>query len=67
MNLTKMDIAGKSDGGEPGAWHSMGDYSVNLMDILGQGSNGVVYKGKEKKSGKTVAIKQMKIKQEGYG
>ncbi len=39
----------------------MGNYTVNLMDRLGQGSFGVVYKGKEKKSGKVVAVKQIKV------
>ncbi len=45
----------------------MGEYSVNLMDKLGQGSYGVVYRGKEKKSGKTIAVKQIMIKQEEQG
>ena len=65
--LTRKEyFAGKSDGGG-GSWYSMGEYSVNLMDKLGQGSYGVVYRGKEKKSGKTIAIKQIKISQEGQG
>ena len=40
----------------------MGDYTVNLLDKLGQGSFGIVYRGKEKSSGKTVAVKEIKIK-----
>ncbi len=58
---------GDRGGGEGGVWHTMGDYSVNLMNRLGQGSYGVVYEGKDKKTGKKVAIKQVKIKQEGQG
>ena len=45
----------------------MGDYTVNLLNILGQGSFGVVYIGKEKSSGKTVAVKQIKIKEGEQG
>ena len=45
----------------------MGGYSVNLMAKLGQGSFGVVYKGKDDKTGRAVAIKQMKIEEEEVG
>ena len=45
----------------------MGDYTVNLLDKLGQGSFGVVYRGKEKPTGKTVAVKEIKIKEGDQG
>ena len=45
----------------------MGDYTVNLLDKLGQGSFGIVYRGKEKSSGKTVAVKEIKIKEGDQG
>ena len=45
----------------------MGGYSVNLVAKLGQGSFGVVYKGKDDKTGRAVAIKQMKIEEEEVG
>ena len=45
----------------------MGGYSVNLMAKLGQGSFGVVYKGKDDKTGRAVAIKQMKLEEEEAG
>ena len=45
----------------------MGDYSVDLMEKLGQGSFGVVYKGKNKRTGKPVAVKQMKLEEEETG
>ena len=45
----------------------MGGYSVNLVAKLGQGSFGVVYKGKDDKTGRAVAIKQMKMEGEEVG
>ena len=45
----------------------MGEYSVNLLEKLGQGSFGVVYMGKENKTGRTVAVKQMKLEDEQVG
>ena len=45
----------------------MGDYTVNLLDKLGQGSFRIVYRGKERSSGKTVAVKEIKIKEGDQG
>ncbi len=45
----------------------MGGFSVNLMAKLGQGAFGVVYKGKEQKTGRVVAVKQMKLEEEQVG
>ncbi len=52
---------------ESGTWYTMGNYTVNLMDRLGQGSFGVVYRGKEKSTGKVVAVKQIKISKDEQG
>ena len=53
--------------GQTGTQYSMGDYTVNLINVIGQGSFGVVYSGREKGSGKRVAVKQIKIRGDDQG
>ena len=37
------------------------NYSVNLVDMIGHGGFGIVYSGKEIKTGKKVAVKMIKV------
>lgn len=45
----------------------LGAYTANLADTLGSGSFGIVYSGKETRSGKKVAIKRIKIEKDEDG
>ena len=46
----------------------LGQYAVNLHDILGRGGFGIVYSGTDEKAGKKVAVKKIKIvkDEDGY-
>ena len=45
----------------------LGAYTVNLRDTLGSGSFGVVYSGRQTKTGKKVAVKRIKIEKDEDG